>query len=210
MLALGFLLLVAYAESADPTKCCVDREFEAYLDEAGSYFTPQDKEFHPIKGFTTIAYDFYSKRMNLRVHNTLENGTVINSNLLFDYANQIEYAIYKGICTAHKYHVPMRQPCIPANATYDGPLTMGYGSNTLKLETWKYPISELNSDVKLSISQDGCVPVVESIYIKGKNGADTDIIYIISNFTPGIKNRGRLEIPTKCIGVVPKDTLIIG
>ncbi|ESO84137.1 hypothetical protein LOTGIDRAFT_155462 [Lottia gigantea] len=209
MIALLVLAFVAVSTAQDPPRCCIDKEFEAYLDEAGSFVSAQDKEFHPLKGYTTVAYDYYAKKMSLRVHNTFENGTEIAGTLIFDYENKLEYAIYKRKCTIYKLPLPMRSPCISDNATYDGELTMGYGAHTLKLHTWKDVQPGTNFPVKLSVSIDGCVPVVESIYVDTPK-AKSEIVYIISNFHAGIKNRKRFTIPNSCHGVTVKESTLIG
>ncbi|ESO84138.1 hypothetical protein LOTGIDRAFT_229628 [Lottia gigantea] len=203
------LAFVAVSTAQDPPRCCIDKEFEAYLDEAGSFVSAQDKEFHPLKGYTTVAYDYYAKKMALRVHNTFENGTEIAGTLIFDYENKLEYAIYNRKCTIHKYPLQMREPCIPDNATYEGKLTMGYGAHVLQLNTWKYIQPKTHFPVKLSVSVDGCVPVVESIYMTGSK-SKSEIVYIISNFHAGIKNRKRFTIPNSCHGVNVKETTLVG
>ena len=52
----------------------------------------------------------------------------------------------------------------PDNATYLGPAVFGYGTEFLDIHAWEFTIPQTDLLVKLAVSADGCVPIVEAMY----------------------------------------------
>ncbi|XP_071107461.1 ependymin-related protein 1-like [Haliotis cracherodii] len=183
--------------AVEPQKCCVDRQFEALLGEFGGALLPGKNTPTALDGFNLMSYDYYAKMMRLEAHMNQPDGTVQVTNVIIDYKAGKEYVKTDTGCTVLDTTETMREPCVPAISRFLGNTSFGYGDTTLKVNTWQYQKPGSDNVVNLVVTADGCVPMVEASY-GTMNNAKTDVVYFITSFQPGIKDRSVFTIPTNC------------
>ncbi|XP_046569606.1 uncharacterized protein LOC124277930 [Haliotis rubra] len=189
----SFLVTIAAAE---PQKCCVDKQFEAILGEFGGVFLPgQNTQY--LDGYNLMSYDYYAKMMRLEAHMNQPDGTVQVTNVIIDYKAGKEYVKSETGCTVLDTTEQMREPCVPAISRFLGNTSFGYGDMALKVNTWQYQKPGTDNVVNLVVTADGCVPMVEASY-GTMNNAKTDVVYFITSFQPGIKDRSVFTLPRNC------------
>ncbi|KAK6170583.1 hypothetical protein SNE40_018943 [Patella caerulea] len=181
------------------TPCCIDREFEADTGVIGSSI--RKDVFHPIEGFNTMSYDSHNQMVNIQV-TVVVNGNLFQNKILMNYNTKREYVIRNGHCTVYELNAPIRDPCIPADATYLRSPIYGYGSNTLEADTWEYVSPVTGAFDRFSVTKDSCIPLVLAQYNPNAplsdNTTQTDLVLIYSNFRVGIKDRKVFSVPESC------------
>jgi len=187
----------------EPARCCFDKEFYAVMGEVGGIADESHNNATIIDAHIEMAYDFYNNIQGMKIY--LRNIATAYYSIL-DFQNRREYNWQdNGTCTYKNMaaSTTMFPPCIPANATYLGPATLGYGQHTIKIHTWDFraPIPGMNNEVfrmHLSVTQGHCIPVVMTV-VGDFSGAPTELSLFYVNYQPGLTDhRHLLTIPTPC------------
>ncbi|ESO84139.1 hypothetical protein LOTGIDRAFT_155464 [Lottia gigantea] len=191
------LLLILSSGNGQTTKnCCLPDEYEMDMGETGSTF--KDNVFQEMQGFLSTSYSHKDRKVSSRGTNVV-NGQLVQTTVLMDYKTHREYINVNGNCTVYEMKAPMINPCIPDNALFGGRTRYGYGSNHIDVDLWRFNLSNRpDSPIKLSITDD-CTPITQTQFDpKALLGGKTEVVYIFSNFRPGIKARNIFTVPTEC------------
>ncbi|KAK6170582.1 hypothetical protein SNE40_018942 [Patella caerulea] len=178
------------------TPCCTDREWSADMGLTGSSF--RSGFFTPLEGHSTMFYDYHGKKLTIKT----SLGSTYKNTVLLDYDKKREYFLVNGKCSVYELVIALRKPCIPANATYLRESIYGFGSNTLVADVWEYVEPSNGALTRFSVTRDSCIPLIQAQYNPhppAQPGTQTDIVYVYSNFNPGIKDRSVFDIPTACV-----------
>ncbi|XP_046579097.1 uncharacterized protein LOC124286716 [Haliotis rubra] len=193
------------ATPAPPKPCCTDREFKVTLGEAGGAMYKVNGHYvqNFIQGYNVVYYDSYNEMMAVEAV-IFSNGTKITSHLVQDYPKKSQYLITKdGTCTRYAMTRTFRKPCIPDDSEFDGYSYMGYGTEELPLVSWRYRQPGTDHIIKLTVTKEGCVPIIENIFghyqitnISEPVVANT--MFLMVGFQPSIGNRDAFKIPSGC------------
>ncbi|XP_076460736.1 uncharacterized protein LOC143293575 [Babylonia areolata] len=197
------LLLTGIASGQQPAKCCFDKEYAVNIGIVGETLPEDPNDVFFIDGFVRMGFDYYRDRQALMTVLKQPDGSMSTRYQLKDYANRRLYTtVDNKTCTYSdiaSFDV-LRPQCIPDNATFVGASEFGYGHNSLRVNTWQftYPLSaNNNSGIILTVTQDHCVPVTESI-IGSIEGIPIEESLFFTNYHPGIQDLRTLEIPDNC------------
>ncbi|XP_046354313.2 uncharacterized protein LOC124133811 [Haliotis rufescens] len=202
------------ATLAPPAKCCTDREFQVTLGEAGGAMYKINGHYvqNFLQGYNNLYYDSYNEMVAVESV-IISNGTVTSTNILFDYPKKFQYVTPKGgSCTRYALgQATFRKPCIPDESEFDGYSYMGYGAEQLPLVSWRYRQPGTDHIVKLSVTKEGCIPVIENIFGHFKTNISDSVaantMFLMAKFQPSISNRDLFKIPSGCsssTGTIPQ------
>ncbi|GFN86264.1 mammalian ependymin-related protein 1-like [Plakobranchus ocellatus] len=152
--------------SPEPPKCCIDRQFTVTIGEVGGSVYPLTGNTVFVDGYILLAYDYYKQRVGAETHRKQPDGSEKVTRVLTDFAAKRQYVDENNVCSILAITEPMEEPCLPANASFVGTATFGYGSASLEVNTWEYESSTDKGRVLIrrTFTKSGCVPVVESYY----------------------------------------------
>ncbi|XP_076460591.1 uncharacterized protein LOC143293525 [Babylonia areolata] len=194
---------VAGSLAAEPTRCCLDKQYSARLGVVGEVLADDPSNAAFIDGTINIGLDYYTDRYGMISHFTQPDGSVKTTYELRDYATRRIYTrVNNDTCTykdMESFDV-MRPPCIPESATYIGPSTLGYGHQSMNLHTWSFPYQtgvNKTSQFFLSVTADHCVPVVETI-VGEIGGVPLEESLFFVDYHPGNDRLHNLDIPQNC------------
>jgi len=181
------LLLSAHAaDITEPAKCCVDRQFTVMVAALSGTYYPITGNAEVEDSYTYVAYDFYSKKVGYEYHLKVPGGNETVTRSIMDYTGgKIYTQLQDGNCYITDLKEQMEEPCVPADATYLGESTIGYGKESLIVKTWEYV--EPGTDVmrRRTFTKDGCVPFASGYYgtvdKTPKNGVE-----FFTGYKPGI------------------------
>jgi len=190
--------------TAEPAKCCFDKEWTAVVGEVGMVYNDDTHSGRTIDGNSLVGYDFYRKRQGSLTWLREANGTRTQVYDLRDFSTGIHYRREgNNTCT----HEPLRRgvmypPCIPADAKYVANPMFGYGQSAMKTNVWEFtrqgPNQQGGARVRIGVTQQGCVPVVE-IFMGKFNGTARELNVFFTGYHPGIGDIHRLDVPADCV-----------
>ncbi|KAK7111508.1 uncharacterized protein [Littorina saxatilis] len=198
------LLLVAVATAQGqtqetPKRCCISHQFTATLGEVGQ--AVKMGQGVPVDGFNFLTYDYDAKVMTVEAHlKNFVTGNMTTTSVVIDYNAAKQYIKTEdGKCFYSPAPPTMREPCIPANATFFGQVVFGSSSDNLKANVWEFtPSTQPGTTAKLAVSVSDCTPIVQATY-GDMQGADTEVTYFFTDFQPTIADRSPLTIPLNCM-----------
>jgi len=213
MLVVLALAVAGASAQATGGRCCFDNQYTAVLGEAGG--TVINGNAMPVDGSVELSYDFYKKVQATVTTERIQGSDPAafkTTKRLDDYANRVVYLTDEnGNCVSYAQNSQvdfvMTPACVPAEATYLGNGTFGYGTETLHIDAWEWTEVDAfkNFTLKLAVT-DTCVPVVEARYgyIIHPNQAQEsrkqplELTYFYTNYHPGILNADNLQPPAVC------------
>ncbi|XP_046354359.2 uncharacterized protein LOC124133835 [Haliotis rufescens] len=205
MLSLLFSgILVASTLAGKP--CCMDRQFEARMGEVGGGIFTQKGKPNPalINGDNVIHYDFYARKTMVEATMNYANGSSVTSNVVIDAITNQMHVMTKDGCFTTKSYVPMLEGCVPDDAVKVRESYIGYGVTAIPFTTWQFLIPKSGIVMRLSVTDQGCVPIFESLF-GDIGGGSADIIYILTNFRPGISKPNAFQVPNDCVPLPSND-----
>merc|ERR1712244_92228 len=194
--SVAFLLAAqAVSQDVEPAKCCVDRQFTAQMASVGG-------RTYPITGstvfwdtYSTVAYDYYNKRVGAEIHVRQPNGSEEVMGVLYDFNRKMQYGEkHDGSCFTAPLNDPMGEAWVSQNAKYLGEGKFGYGTESLAIQTWEYIIPGTDINTKRAFTKS-CVPVVSTYYGTIDN-MPQNAVEFFSNYSPGIPDLSVLDVNT--------------
>ncbi|PVD34847.1 hypothetical protein C0Q70_06126 [Pomacea canaliculata] len=193
--AVSLMALVAsvLGQTDEPFPCCISRQFEAVLVQFGG--TAVGGRGQLIENYYMIFFDHDAKI--LRVNSLLTGATpdaTTAGYIIDDYKSGKRYMVdSNNTCYVSPVATAMPEPCVPSNATYIGKGVLGYGSDSLRVNSWQYIETSTGLSARAAITDD-CVPVLQ-IVTGDIGGAPTELTNIFSNFKPSITSRSVFTLP---------------
>ncbi|XP_067672114.1 uncharacterized protein [Haliotis asinina] len=190
-------ILVASASAGTP--CCIDRQFEARMGEVGGAIFTQNGHSKPalINGENVIHYDFYSRKMLVEATLNFTNGSSVTTNIVVDDVANKMFVLTKDGCFETKSTLPFLTSCIPDDAVKVRESYIGSGVSAIPFTTWQFLVPATGNVLRLSVTDKGCIPIFESLFGTIQGGS-SDILYILTNFQPGIKKPDAFLVPNNC------------
>ncbi|PVD34848.1 hypothetical protein C0Q70_06127 [Pomacea canaliculata] len=193
--AVSLMALVAsvLGQTDKPSPCCVSRQFEAVLVQFGGTYVGGRGQ--PIETYSTIYFDHDAKILRV---NSIQTGAtpdaITTSYAIDDYKSGKRYLVdSNNTCYVSPVATAMPEPCVTSNATYIGKGVLGYGNDSLTVNTWQYIETSTGLSARAAVTDD-CVPVMQ-IVIGEISGASTQLTNIFSNFKPSIADRSVFTLP---------------
>ncbi|XP_046354344.1 uncharacterized protein LOC124133832 isoform X2 [Haliotis rufescens] len=110
----------------------------------------------------------------------------------------------KYACYLMEDTAPFIETCIPDDAVKIRESYIGFGVKAIPFTTWQFLAPGTDNVVRLSVTDHGCIPIFESFF-GTLQGGFADILYVITNFQPGIRNMSVFNVPSNCISIPPND-----
>ncbi|XP_071107665.1 uncharacterized protein [Haliotis cracherodii] len=204
---LSFLLsAIIVTSTLAATPCCTDRQFEARFGEVGGGIFPSNGQAAPalLNGVNIISYDAYSRKMAIEVTMFFSTGTNQTTNVILDDNTKKMTILTKYVCYLMEDTAPFIETCIPDDAVKIRESYIGFGVKAIPFTTWQFLAPGTDNVVRLSVTDHGCIPIFESFF-GTLQGGFADILYVITNFQPGIRNMNVFNVPSNCISIPPND-----
>ncbi|XP_046363027.2 uncharacterized protein [Haliotis cracherodii] len=195
------LVGAVWGQSNPPPKCCVARQFEAKMGETGgSIYSSHGVEVPAlIDSDNVMHYDYYNRTIVMEVNTHNPDNTTTYTRIIQDYKRGIQHVFGAGSCTTSTIRRGFREPCIPDNAKFVGSSYVGYGVHKIAFNNWEFAEPDTGNDMRLVVTSSTCVPVVEAIF-GNVNNAPSELVFVFTNFQPGIKTPDLFVLPSLCTG----------
>ncbi|XP_046579103.1 uncharacterized protein LOC124286720 [Haliotis rubra] len=190
---------ILVASTSAGTPCCIDRKFEARMGEVGGGIFTQNGQPKPglINGENVIHYDFYSRKLMVEATLNFTNGSSLTTNVVVDDVADEMFVLTKDGCFKSKNTIRFLKSCIPDDAVKVRESYIGSGVSAIPFTTWQFLVPESGNVIRLSVTDKGCIPIFESLFGTIQGGS-ADILYILTNFQPGIRKPDVFLVPDNC------------
>lgn len=181
-------------------QCCFPDQWTANLVETTGEYN-QDLDSASLAYVNReVYYDYTGKQfayLEDRDNRTAHKKT--QTKIIIKYTEGKKYTIVSKTCTVESISTSMESPCIPDDATSFG--THSYPAG-VKASVWFVPDKVNGGSKRISVTQEDCLPLSESIISGGPDYIMRMSLY--QNVTKGISDPTAFNIPAICNH---KDTL---
>ncbi|XP_067659163.1 ependymin-related protein 1-like [Haliotis asinina] len=185
------VLFASLAVVAHGTICCAPQQWEGFkvftiVDPSGGQRT---RQFY--------SYDAHNQRYAFSSNFT---NSVSSYKEIWDYRQGTGYRINSDKQTCETFAVSGRFPanCIPGGATFEGPTTYGFGTDTLDTITYLYnDTTDEFTNTLAVVTRQECLPVETTTTIF-RPGTYYSYALNYNNVSPGIRDATVFDPPSYC------------